>query len=115
MAALMRAVAVVQCFTDPNIQVGSRARSTTAPQALLLMNDPQVMEQATAAARRMLERDNISSEDRIFEIYRQVLGRTASFEEAALARQFVGDSTDTQRWAALYHALFQSLDFRFVD
>ena len=39
-------------FADPSIVVGRRNVSTVAPQALFLMNNPFVLEQAQAAAKR---------------------------------------------------------------
>ena len=102
-------------FADPNIQVGQRTRSTTAPQALLLMNHPLVMQQAAAAAERLLAAGEMSVDERVVEVYRQVVGRVPSGVEAELARKFIGNSEEAARWGLLYHTLFQSLDFRFLD
>ena len=45
-------------FADPNIQRGSRTSSTIAPQALLLMNHPMVIEQTNSAAKRLIDQGN---------------------------------------------------------
>jgi len=102
-------------FADPNTQIGSRTSSTTAPQALLLMNHPQVMKQSAAAAERLLSQEDLKSLQRINHAYEQVLGRLPSEREADLAARFVGDSAEPARWGLLYQTLFQSLDFRYLQ
>ncbi|MBI2481944.1 MAG: PSD1 domain-containing protein, partial [Planctomycetia bacterium] len=102
-------------FADPNTQIGSRTSSTTAPQALLLMNHPLVMIQSEAAAERLLSRKELTSLQRIDRAYEQVLGRLPNEREADLAARFVGDSVQPARWGLLYQTLFQSLDFRYVQ
>jgi uncharacterized protein YjlB len=102
-------------FADPNTQIGSRTSSITAPQALLLMNDPFVMTQSTAAAQGQLSRDAFTSSEAIRRAYEQVLGRFPNEHEAALAARFVGESREASRWAVLYQTLFQCLDFRYLD
>ena len=101
-------------FADPNTQIGSRTSSTTAPQALLLMNYPLVVKQSEAAAERLLSQTELSMPQRIQLAYEEVLGRLPNEREAELATRFVGDSFDADRWGMLYQTLFQSLDFRFV-
>lgn len=102
-------------FADPNIQVGMRNRSTTAPQALLMMNSPLVMEQATSAAERLVASPEVRVEAGVEAAYRQVLGRRPSDSEIELASRFLGENADVERWRMLYHALMESLDFRHVD
>ena len=102
-------------FADPNTQIGSRTSSTTAPQALLLMNHPLVMNQSAAAAERLLSREELTSLQRIHRVYEQVLGRLPNEREADLAARFVGDSSSADRWGLFYQTLFQSLDFRYLQ
>ncbi|MCB9940060.1 MAG: DUF1553 domain-containing protein [Planctomycetaceae bacterium] len=102
-------------FADPNTQIGSRSSSTTAPQALLLMNHPMVMKQSQAAAEKLLSQEELSASQRIHIAYEQVLGRLPNEREAELAARFVGDNLQPDRWGLLYQALFQSLDFRYVQ
>ena len=62
-------------FPDPSSVVGRRNRSTVAPQALYMMNDPFVREQATAAARKLLS-EQPGGDDRAIDFcFRQTLGR----------------------------------------
>jgi hypothetical protein len=102
-------------FADPNTQIGSRSSSTTAPQALLLMNHPMVMKQSQAAAEKLLSQEGGSKPQRLHIAYEQVLGRLPSEREAELAAHFVGDNMQPERWGLLYQTLFQSLDFRYVQ
>jgi hypothetical protein len=102
-------------FADPNTQIGSRTSSTTAPQALLLMNHPLVMKQSEAAAKKLLSEQNVATSRRIDQAYEQVLGRLPNEREADLAARFVGDSAEPARWGLLYQTLFQSLDFRYLQ
>jgi hypothetical protein len=101
-------------FADPNSQIGSRTSSTTAPQALLMMNDPFVIKQSEAAAERALLHD-LTSRQRIERAYEQVLGRGPNQREAGLAARFVGEDSQSARWGLLYQALFESLDFRYLQ
>lgn len=105
-------------FADPNMQSGRRATSTTAPQALLLMNHPFVIAQAQAAAERLLQ-TKASRSQRIEFAYRQVLGRAPTDREADLAVSLL--ETEAARgdsplgWTLLYQSLFQCLDFRYLN
>ena len=104
-------------FADPNIQVGKRMSSTIAPQALLLMNDPFVLEQFKAAGLHMSKQEN-DVETRVNLCFRQVLSRRPSDSELRMALAFLNDDLkkegEPQRWALLYQTLFQSVDFRYA-
>jgi hypothetical protein len=54
-----------------------------------------------------------SIDEQIHWTYRQVLGRAPTLRELELSTEFVGQ--DGSRWSLLYQALFQSLDFRYVN
>jgi cytochrome c553 len=101
-------------FADPNIQGGKRNTSTIAPQALLLMNHPDVRAQSVAAARRLLKQTELTSSERIDRAYREVIGRQPTHREAKLTGEFVGTSEEAERWGSLYQTLFQTLDFRYL-
>jgi hypothetical protein len=76
---------------EPLVSQGSRPTTTVAPQALLLMNGPQVREWAEAFAVR-LEKD-VSVDARIARAYGLALGRQPRTEEAAAAGAFVTAQT----------------------
>lgn len=102
-------------FADPNTAAGSRGDSTIAPQALLLMNNPFVIERSRVAAQRLLDGD-LEDAARIRHVYLSVLGRQPTAGQVAAARQFLeSGGSSTERWAMLYQTLFQSLDFRYLN
>jgi hypothetical protein len=109
-------------FADQNHAVATRNVTTAAPQALLMLNSPFVMEQAQAAAARALGGDVQSNEERIVLAFRQTLGREPTSGELALAAEAVatgdGASASDARlavWQRLYQGLFGSLDFRYLE
>ena len=70
-------------FPNPNIARGNRDLSNVPPQALALMNDPFVLEQADVWAARLREREAPSAEARIEQMFRTALGRPPSEAERA--------------------------------
>ncbi len=103
---------------DPSRVQGARHASTIAPQALYLMNHPFVREQCAAAAALWVALPG-TVEQKVDQAYRSILGRHPSAGENAVARQFLADRSTgidgTSSWEALFHALFSSADFRFVE
>jgi hypothetical protein len=103
-------------FADPSLVTGKRTTSTVAPQALFMMNNPFVIEQAKHAAARLLAEGHPDDDARITRAYRLTLGRTPTDGERRVAAKFLGDQSDPkQAWAALFQVLFASADFRFVE
>jgi len=101
-------------FADPSMVTGRRNVSTVAPQALYLLNNPFPAEQARHTATRLLAEDLKSDDARITRAYRLTLGREPTAGERQVAEQFVTRG-GTDAWAAVFHALFASADFRYVD
>lgn len=106
-------------FADPSVSTGRRNVSTVAPQALFLMNHPFVLDQSRRAAERLLAdpgcRDDAARIDRA---YRLTLGRLPTAGERRIAEtclQSSGGADRTDAYARLFHALFASMDFRYVD
>ena len=102
-------------FADPNIQGGQRTSSTIAPQALLLMNHPFVIDQTRRAAESLLANATITNEARLDHCFHQVLGRAPTRAERLASLDFLGEAPDAGRWSLMYQTLFQSIDFRYVD
>jgi Protein of unknown function (DUF1553)/Protein of unknown function (DUF1549)/Planctomycete cytochrome C len=103
-------------FADPNLVTGRRNVSTVPTQALYLMNNPFVMGQAKAAARRALA---VPGDDaaRMTWAYRTALGRVPTEGERAVALRFVAGKEGAARqaaWERVYQALFACIDFRYV-
>ncbi|MCO6457176.1 MAG: DUF1553 domain-containing protein [Pirellulaceae bacterium] len=110
-------------FADPNLVSGRRHTSTLPTQALYLINSPFIMQQAGAAARRLLDEAAMDSE-RLRLLYRRALGREPSAAERDLALGYLhsapaGQAAPDERraeqaWATVCQALMASLDFRYL-
>ncbi|MDQ3622317.1 MAG: DUF1553 domain-containing protein [Verrucomicrobiota bacterium] len=102
-------------FASPNTVTGRRTVSTVPTQALFFLNHPFIAEQARAAAERMTRMEQEESV-RIERAYRETLGREPTSAERALAQRHLGSAANApEAWTQLYHALFASLDFRYLD
>jgi hypothetical protein len=95
---------------DSNLSCPKRERSTTAPQALALLNDADVVEAARALAERVREMGQ-SDDERIAQAYRLALGRAPSETECRLAREFLREAS----LGELCRALFNLNEFIYVD
>ena len=106
--------------------MGRRNVTNVPAQALTLMNDPFVTEQATLWARNMLADSSLSPAQRIDHMYRAAFARPPTADEQAAARDFLaeqatrhgGDFTANPRyepaWADLAHALINTKELIFV-
>jgi hypothetical protein len=101
-------------FGDINSTFGQRNVSTVAPQALFLLNSPFAVEQATAAAERILTLPS-DTEERIVAAFRRSVGRAPSGSELAKCRKFLGPEPSLEQWAQLQQTLFECLDFRYIN
>jgi mono/diheme cytochrome c family protein len=95
---------------DGNLSCPSRERSTTAPQALTLLNAVEVTTAATATAER-IAKEARSEEARVTLATRLILGRAPQSGELALARQFLARSP----FSEFCRALFNLNDFIYVE
>lgn len=105
-------------FADPNIQGGSRTASNVASQALLMMNQPFVIDQAADAATRLVEQYSAEPHAMLSRAYREVLGREPFEEEKQVMMDLlaVTDQPVTlSQWAMVYRLLFQCIDFRYLN
>jgi hypothetical protein len=95
---------------DSNHSCPKREQSTTAPQALALLNSADVLEAAKALAAR-LEKETSTSEERIALGYRLALGRQPTQSELSLARDFLDQSPLSE----FCRALFNLNEFVYLD
>src|SRR5258708_11732068 len=93
-------------FADPSTVTGRRNASTVATQALFMMNNPFVLEQAKVAAERLLAERLPDDDARITRAYRLPLGRAPTAGETAVAARFLADRAPKDAWPALFQALF---------
>ena len=106
--------------------MGRRNVTNVPAQALTLMNDPFVAEQATIWARRLLAETSLNTEAHIDQMYREAFTRPPTPDELAVALEFLAaqaerhgadfgfDPTNEAAWADLAHALFNTKEFIFV-
>jgi Protein of unknown function (DUF1553)/Protein of unknown function (DUF1549) len=95
---------------DSNLSCPKRERSTTAPQALALLNSPEAMAAAKSFAER-LTKEAKTEDERIDRAYRLALGRPPSPKELDRARAFLKDSPLSE----LCRALFNLNEFVYLD
>ncbi len=101
-------------FADINASVAQRHASVVAPQALYLMNHPFVIEQARQAAERSLREPAPDAAARVERAYRRIVGRAPTAREKDIALRHVADSS-VETWSELHQALFESIDFRYLN
>jgi hypothetical protein len=108
-------------FADPSLVTGQRSSSTVAPQALFLLNHPFVHDQAHRAAIRLLAAAPADDAARLTAAYRMCLGRPPTSTERSLAQEHLGamphdtESDRITQWTSIFHALFTTLDFRYIE
>jgi hypothetical protein len=95
---------------DSNLSCPKRERSTTATQALTLLNSAEVNEAAKALAERV-GRAEASPEGRVALAYRLALGRRPTAAELGLARAFLAESPLSE----LCRALLNVNEFVYLD
>ncbi len=94
-------------YSNTTSPLGERPITTVAPQALLLLNDPFVQQQAASFADRVIREANSPKlEDRIRLAYHLALGRNPTPNEGKIARSFV------HRQASAANAIQSRLTFR---
>ncbi|MBI3855874.1 MAG: DUF1553 domain-containing protein [Planctomycetes bacterium] len=103
-------------MADPSVATGRRNVSTVAPQALFLMNNPFVLDQARHAAKRLLAEKLADDGARIDRAWRLALGRAPREGEAAVALRHLESARPAEpAWTSIFHALFASPEFRYVN
>ena len=93
--------------------MGRRNVSNVPAQALILMNDPFVAEQAKKWAKRALAVEEIP-EKRIEWMYESAFGRPPTRTELELSSKFVDGSSEVETWAHFAHALINTKEFIFL-
>lgn len=98
----------------PFSTVGKRQVSNVPAQALILLNDPFVHDQANKWGASLAGR-NEPTEAKIDEAIVKAFGRPATSAERELCREFVtGRERDAEAWAELAHTLFNVKEFIYV-
>jgi hypothetical protein len=111
---------------DTNVSTGKRSDALLPLQALYLMNDPSVREQAEGFARILLGHGN--PDERVDWAHRRAWGRPASTEEIARGRDYVrvyaqelhrtgtpADRVELEAWTSYARVMLTASEFMFVD
>ncbi len=110
----------------PFSTVGARNTSNVPAQALIMMNDPLVIEQARKWAERVLRDGERSTEQRIARLYEDALCRPPTPTETAAARDFLREQgreyqlapeaaeRDPRLWADLAHVIWNTKEFVYI-
>lgn len=100
-------------YPTPFTTIGRRGTSNVPAQALSLMNNPLVIQQAGAWADRLLAEPHIDAAGRIHAMYESAFGRPPREEELAAGLAFVA-ADDRQSWADYAHVLFNVKEFIYI-
>ena len=100
----------------PFSTVGRRTVSNVPAQALILMNDPFVHQQAETWAKRVLNQEG-TAQERVERLYLSAFGRPPSAKEMTAALAFVdeGKAGEARAWTDLCHVLFNAKEFIFLN
>ncbi|SVB52214.1 uncharacterized protein METZ01_LOCUS205068, partial [marine metagenome] len=108
---------------QPLSTIGRRTSSNVPAQALIMMNDPFVVEQSRLWAKRILSISIDSNADRIRAAYVTAFGRQPSNEEEQSAEAFLqsqakvhGEAKPGEKaWADFCHVIFNVKEFIFLN
>ena len=109
-------------YPVPFNTMGRRTVSNVPAQALTMMNNPFVVEQAGVWAKRILAEPAPRPEARVSRLYLSAFGRPPTSKEMSAALDFLtaqaqpsGNLTDPRIWSDLCHVLFNVKEFVFRD
>ncbi len=106
--------------------MGRRTQSNVPAQALILMNDPLVIQQAQRWASQLIQQDS-NIDDRIIEIYQRAFSRTPSEQELAQSSEFIQSLATEQGiepaqiasslpiWRDYCHVIFNVKEFIYIQ
>jgi hypothetical protein len=114
-------------FAEQGMVTGSRDTTTVATQALYLLNDPFVRQQAAALSARLLGASELDDAGRIALANRLTLGRSATAQEIERAKNYITEYAAASRnegeepaaalsaaWSSLCQAILASAEFRYL-
>jgi hypothetical protein len=109
-------------YPTPFSTRGRRSVSNVPAQALSMMNNPFVLQQAERWARRIVKAGPLTPRQRLDRMYEEVVGRLPTEQEAADSLAFVQEqaqlyaaANEVQAWADLAHVLFNVKEFIFIN
>jgi hypothetical protein len=116
-------------FAEPTMVMGARDTTTVPTQALFMMNDAFVIEQAHDMAARVQNAAKLDDPGRVDLAYRLALGRGASATEKTRAVKYISEfqhdagytaketlkNSRADAWASFCQALMGSAEFRYLN
>jgi hypothetical protein len=105
-------------YPIPFTTIGRRSVSNVPAQALALMNNPFVKQQAELWAKRLPLGPKVAAEKLVVTLYETAFGRRPTEEEVGAAVAFVkeqGGTEDVKAWTELCHVLMNVKEFIFVN
>ena len=104
-------------FPDASASTGVRNTTNLPSQALFLMNSPFIIQQSENAAKRILsEGVEMTDREKLERAGLLVYGRTLTEnEEALFLLQLKNSKSPLKSWQTIFHAMFCSVDFRFLN
>jgi len=100
---------------DQHNSCARRAQTTTAPQALLLLNGEFTLERAERWASELRKAHGSQLDELIRSAMRMAWGRPPSDAELSLGRRFLGDQAQSDAVVDLCHVLLNSNEFLYID
>jgi hypothetical protein len=109
-------------YPTPFTTIGRRTVSNVPAQALVMLNNPFVLQQAELWAKKVLATPDHTAEERVREMYLTAFGRPPMKDEGSTAAEFVaeqakeyGKPDHPKAWTDLAHVLFNAKEFIFVE
>jgi hypothetical protein len=109
-------------YPTPFSTMGRRSVSNVPAQALTMLNNPLVVQQAELWAKKVLAELGLTGEQRVRKMYETSLSRPPTTPELAAALAFMqeqarayGREDDARAWADFAHVLFNLKEFIFVN
>ncbi len=97
---------------DPKGIVADRADTTTAPQALFMLNNKLVLQAANVLAADAKKNPALKTDAvRLDHVYRKLIGRPPSARESELALAYLKNAS----WASFLQVLLCTNEFIYVD
>ena len=121
---LPRSLAVFD-FAEPSMVVPIREVSSTADQALYMLNNDFVIQQSEALARRLMK-DQSKPAERVRQLFMFSFGRPPTQDELQMSLGFVNDATEAATgrsraekafaaWCQLCQSVMATAEFRWLD
>ena len=108
-------------YPTPFSTMGRRSVSNVPAQALTMMNNPFLLQQAELWGKKMFGEEGLTPRQRVEKMYAAALGRPASDRESEQALAFLETQSavygrnDARPWTDLAHVLFNLKEFIFIN